>query len=195
MVAGTHPNVEAYPPELLVASSRPTSVDALDRRLIAAVQDGLPLEPRPYAEVARVLGVDEQTVIDRLQGFIHTGLVKRLGVVVRHHELGYTANAMVVWDVADGEVDGIGERFGKIPCVTLCYRRARRRPRWPYNLYCMIHGRNRQHVETCIHELLLDPGLKDRPHAVLFSARRFRQRGARYAPCAVATAKGGDGDG
>lgn len=195
MVAGTPQSVEAKPPELAVASSPPSAVDALDRRLIAVIQDGLPLKPRPYAEVGRALGVDEQTVIDRLRGFLDTGLIKRLGVVVRHHELGYTANAMVVWDVADDEIDEIGARLGMAPCVTLCYRRARSRPRWPYNLYCMIHGRDRQHVDACIDELRLDPGLKDRPHAVLFSARRFRQRGARYAPCAVATATGGDGDG
>jgi hypothetical protein len=59
----------------------------------------------------------------------------------------------------------------------------------------MIHGRDRQHVYTCIDELRIDPGLKDRPHAVLFSARRFRQRGAHYAPCAVAATTGGDVDG
>lgn len=178
-----------------MATPAQSATDALDRRLIAVIQDGLPLKPRPYAEVGRALGVDEQTVIDRLRGFLDTGLIKRLGVVVRHHELGYTANAMVVWDVADDEIDEIGARLGMAPCVTLCYRRARSRPRWPYNLYCMIHARDRRHVDICIDELRLDPGLKDRPHAVLFSARRFRQRGARYAPCAAATATAGDGDG
>jgi DNA-binding Lrp family transcriptional regulator len=197
VVASTPLSVEEKPLELAVAPSPPDVADALDRRLIALIQDGLPLKPRPYAEIAGALGVGEQTVIDKLQDFLRTGVIKRLGVVVRHHELGYTENAMVVWDVADGEVDEIGERLGKVSCVTLCYRRARRPPRWPYNLYCMIHGRDRQHVNTCIDELRLDLGLKERPHAVLFSARRFRQRGARYAPCAAATAAatGGDGDG
>jgi len=195
VVAGTPQSVESNSPELAAAAPAQSATDAFDRRLIAVIQDGLPLKPRPYAEVARTLGVGEQTVIDRLRGFLHTGFIKRLGVVVRHHELGYTSNAMVVWDVADGEVDEIGARLGRVPCVTLCYRRARSLPRWPYNLYCMIHGRDRRHVEFCIDELRLDSGLKDRPHAVLFSARRFRQRGARYAPCAAATVTGGDGDG
>ena len=90
MVAGTPQSVESNSPELAAAAPAQSATDAFDRRLIAVIQDGLPLKPRPYAEVARALGVDEQTVIDRLRGFLHTGFIKRLGVVVRHHELGYT---------------------------------------------------------------------------------------------------------
>ncbi len=67
-----------------------------DCRLIAEIQGGLPLTSRPYAAVGERVGLSEQEVIERISALQDSGVIKRLGVVVRHHELGYTANAMVV---------------------------------------------------------------------------------------------------
>ena len=164
-------------------------LDALDRALVGAVQQGLPLVAAPYAEVGRRLGMPEAEVIERLQRLLAGGYIKRLGVVVRHHELGYRANGMVVWDVPDDRVATLGRCLGGFPFVTLCYRRPRRLPEWPYNLFCMIHGRDRGAVREHVQELVQRCGLGDIPHRVLFSERRFKQRGARYgnapAPLAV----------
>ncbi len=165
-------------------------LDPADRLLLGAIEDGLPLTPRPYAEVARHVGLSEAEVIGRLRRLVEAGVVRRLGLVVRHHELGYRANAMALWDVPDGVVDELGRRLGTCPFVTLCYRRTRRPPEWPYNLYCMIHGRDRQRVRDQIARLNAEPGLRSRPRAVLFSRRRFKQRGARYC-CAPAQAADG----
>ncbi len=154
-----------------------------DLRLIAALQEGLPLVPRPYLEIARRCGLTEERVLRRLGEWLEDGTLKRLGIVVRHHELGFRANAMVVWDIPDEAVDEVGRRLARRAEVTLCYRRPRR-PRWPYNLFCMIHGRDRDRVEAAVARLCAEEGL-DYPKAVLFSRRRFKQRGARYADPAV----------
>jgi siroheme decarboxylase len=148
--------------------------------LIEAIQAGLPLVARPYREIGARLGISEQAVIGQLRGMIDAGIIKRLGVVVRHHELGYRANAMVVWDVPDEQVEHIGRQLGDIDCVTLCYQRPRRLPHWPYNLFCMVHGQDRDEVLACIARLVEALALGDIRHAVLFSGRRFKQRGARY---------------
>ena len=147
---------------------------------IQVVQDGLPLVERPYREIGDRLGWSEQAVIDTLQGMVDAGIIKRLGVVVRHHELGYRANAMVVWDVPDKRVDALGQQLGRQDCVTLCYQRPRRLPDWPYNLFCMVHGRDRDDVLACIGRMVEGLRLEAVPHTVLFSGRRFKQRGARY---------------
>ena len=151
--------------------------------LIQVIQGGLPLVARPYRDVANRLGCSEQAVINRLQEMIDAGIIKRLGVVVRHHELGYRSNAMVVWDVPDDQVDALGSRLGQQDCVTLCYQRPRRLPAWQYNLFCMVHGRDRDDVLACIDRMAEGLGLEQLPHAVLFSGRRFRQRGALYRGC------------
>lgn len=156
--------------------------------LIAAIQDGLPLTPTPYADIAARLGVTEEAVIAELRALAESGDIKRMGVVVRHHELGFHANAMVVWDVPDERVRAAGRRLAAERDVTLCYRRPRRPPAWPYNLYCMIHGRDRGLVEARIRRLRVTAGLEDVPYDVLFSLRRFKQRGARYAAVAAGAA-------
>lgn len=165
------------------------SLDAEDRALLAAIADGLPLAPRPYAVLGARIGRSEAEVIESVARLIDDGVIQRFGVIVRHHELGYRANAMVVFDVPDDAVAAAGRRLAQLPFVTLCYRRPRRPPDWPYNLFCMIHGRERatvrRQIETATHAAELE-GL---PRAVLFSRRRFKQRGARYgAPAGPAEA-------
>ena len=151
-----------------------------DNRLIAAIQNGLPLAPRPWAEIGARLNMPETEVIERMEALQENGYIKRLGIVVRHHELGYNANAMVVWDVPDDRVQAVGDALGRQRCVTLCYQRPRRLPHWPYNLFCMIHGKDRQRVLDYIDQITGELGLQEIPREVLFSGRRFKQRGARY---------------
>lgn len=152
----------------------------LDRKLMAVIQEGLPLCPQPYRAVADKLGIDEEWVLQRIEALQNDGLIKRFGIVIRHHELGYRANAMVVWDIPDDEVEGVGKQLGKFDCITLCYRRPRRLPMWRYNLFTMIHGLNRDSVIESLHRIRRQAGLEHIPYDILFSQRRFKQRGARY---------------
>lgn len=151
-----------------------------DRALIRAVEHGLPIVSRPYAAIAQQLGTTETNIINRLQQLIDNGAIKRYGVVVRHRELGYRANGMVVWDVPDDQVSNLGQCIGRFPCVTLSYRRPRRLPDWPYNLFTMVHGRDREEVTQKVREIVETCGLQDFDHTILFSTRRFKQRGAQY---------------
>jgi hypothetical protein len=90
---------------------------------------------------------------------------------------------MVVWDVPDARVGELGRTLGQLPFVNLCYRRPRRLPDWPYNLFTMIHGQNREQVVARIEEMVERFGLQAVPHQALFSLRRFKQCGARYSRC------------
>lgn len=156
------------------------SRESFVEQLIAAIQLGLPLVDEPYAAIARRIGVYESVVIDAIRNMQTQGTIKRFGVVVRHRELGYRDNAMLVWDVADAVTDELGKKLGEFDCVTLCYQRPRRLPHWRYNLYCMIHGKDRDQVLSCINEIVEELNLHALQYEVLFSKRRFKQRGARY---------------
>lgn len=153
-----------------------------DQCLLGAIQSGLPLVERPYEAIGQLIGQNENEVISRLQSMIDQGVIKRFGLIVRHHELGFNANAMVVWDIDDCEVDAVAARIIKHDFITLCYRRPRRLPDWPYNLFCMIHGRDRKTVMAQINEVTLAAGLQKINREVLFSCRRFKQRGAWFEP-------------
>ena len=151
-----------------------------DLALVAALADGLALVDRPYRALGHRVGLSEEAVIARITAMRAAGIIRRFGVIVRHRELGFTANAMAVWDIPDPLVGELGRRLGQAPEVTLCYRRPRRPPHWPFNLFCMIHGRDRASVAAAIGDLAERHGLGAYGHAVLFSTRRFKQTGARY---------------
>lgn len=168
-----------------VVAARPVQpaapIGESERRLVSVLQEGLPFFIRPFALIAERIGASESDVLVRIRRWLEEGDIKRFGVVVRHHELGYTANAMLVHDIPDDQVSEIGRALAEEPSVTLCYRRPRSLPDWPYNLFCMIHGRERAEVQAIIAELRQRHGLNDAAHEVLFSLTRFKQNGARYA--------------
>ncbi len=176
----TSPVVKKHPSSTPTVKHSTQPDDAIQRQLIVEIQSGLPLVERPYAEIARKLGIDEQEVMRRIEIMLTTGAIRRMGVVVRHHELGYRANAMLVWDIADDQVDEMGKLLSAVDCITLCYQRPRHLPHWPYNLFTMIHGKERHSVEQRIEEIVQKYSLSDTPRATLFSLRRFKQRGACY---------------
>jgi DNA-binding Lrp family transcriptional regulator len=151
-----------------------------DLKLVETLCGGLPLVADPYAQLGRRVGFSETEVLSGIQRLINGGIIKRFGVIVQHRQLGYTANGMSVWNIADDRVSDVGERMGRFPFVTLCYRRPRHLPDWPYNLFAMVHGSNRdtvlQQVADIAHTLKLEHVERD----VLFSMRQFKQCGARY---------------
>lgn len=152
------------------------------RRLLEA---GLPLAARPYRVLAERIGASEDAVLEQVRHWSEDGLFRRVGLVLKHRALGFRANAMLVMDIPDDRVDEVGRALGQAVGVNLCYQRPRRLPDWPYNLFCMVHGRERQQVCELIDALLAEHGLSDVPHQLLFSTRAFKQCGGRFAPPAA----------
>ena len=156
-------------------------MNRLDERIVRATQAGLPLVPRPYAAVANELGVREAQVIALLRNMLADGRIRRIGAVPNHYALGYRANAMTVWDVADEAVNQLGRAVGALPFVTHCYRRPRRLPDWPYNLFAMVHGKDRAETAHKISRIETLIGNRARAHEVLYSTRILKKTGLRMA--------------
>lgn len=156
-------------------------LDAIDRRLVIATQNGLPLVVRPYRSIADAIGIGEAEAIARFKRLLDVGAIRRIGAIPNHYALGLTANGMAVWDVADESVDEIGRRVGALEFVTHCYERPRHMPLWPYNLFAMVHGRSRDEVLEKIARITDLIGAAARGHDVLFSTRILKKSGLRIA--------------
>ena len=154
-------------------------LDETDRRIIQATQAGLPLTARPYHAVAEQLGVPADEVMRRMQRMLDTGIIRRIGAVPNHYALGYRANGMTVWDVADERIDELGERIGQLEFVTHCYQRPRHLPEWPYNLFAMVHGKTRDEVEAKAAQIAAMLGEASRGHDILYSSRILKKTGLR----------------
>jgi DNA-binding Lrp family transcriptional regulator len=154
-------------------------IDAFDREIVRATQAGMPLSARPYHAVAERLGLAGDEVMARIRRMLAAGIIRRIGAVPNHYRLGYRANGMSVWDVSDERVSELGRRVGSLPFVSHCYRRPRRPPEWPYNLFAMVHGRTQAEVEAEVAEIAALLGDAARRHDVLYSTRILKKTGLR----------------
>jgi DNA-binding Lrp family transcriptional regulator len=156
-----------------------TALDPIDRRLIAATEAGLPVETQPYARIAEQIGLPESDVIARLSMMAATGIVRRIALAPNHYRLGMSANGMTVWDVDDEKITELGQRIGRLPFVTHCYRRPRALPVWPYNLFAMVHGADRGEVEGKREEIAALLGSACRGADILYSKKILKKTGLR----------------
>lgn len=154
-------------------------IDRIDRAIIEALQTGLPLVSSPYDVVGEGIGISGAMVRSRLARMLEAGIVRRIGVIPNHYALGLAANGMSVWDVEDDAVAALGVRVGGLEFVTHCYTRPRHLPRWPYNLFAMVHGRDRGEVRAKVEEIAQLLGPAARGHDVLFSTRILKKTGLR----------------
>lgn len=155
---------------------------AREWQLVALVQEGFPLTTTPFHDIARAWGGTVDEVITTLSRWLDAGIVRRYGTVLRHRELGYRANAMCVFDIPAARTEEIANLLSAAPEVRLCYERPRRGEAWPFNLFCMVHGKNRDQVRDSVNALLERLALGHYPHDVLIGEQRYKQRGAWYAP-------------
>ena len=158
------------------------TIDATDRRIIAATQGGLPLVPEPYAAIAAELGLSVATLCDRLHAMQARGVIRRIAAAPNHYALGMVANGMSVWDVEDAAVAALGMRVGALDFVSHCYERPRALPDWPYNLFAMIHAESRAEVEEKRGRIAALLGAACRGHDILYSTRILKKTGLRLRP-------------
>ena len=163
---------------MLDCASRPEAGEALRRRIVLALQDGLPISRYPYRDLAWELNIGEEELIAHIQDMLDEGAIRRIGVVPNHYALGYSHNLMVVWDIDDAQVSRVGAELGGLEFVSHCYRRPRR-PGWPYNLFVMVHGRDEDEVNAKIAVLKQRVGEAYRDHTSLKSTRILKKTGLR----------------
>lgn len=149
---------------------------AADTDLAALMEEGLPVVEKPFQIWANEVNRSHEEVILTLKSWVGTGLVRRFGNVLRHHELGFTANAMTVFQVPQSEIEGAAQFLAAQPELTLLYQR-RPHIKWPYNLYCMVHGRDRSQVEKVLERICNQKPMNQYQHQILFSQQRLKQTG------------------
>lgn len=158
-----------------------SAMRAGDADILQCLSSGMPIAARPFAEIASTLNRSEVTIIDRISALQTAHIISRLGVIVRHRALGWTSNAMVVWDLPSEVIGRVGPRLAALPGVTLCYERRPVAGKWPYRLFNMIHARSRDEARKVLDAARALPELANVRHKVLFSTHCFKQTGAMIA--------------
>lgn len=154
-------------------------LDDLDRALMRATQTGLPLVSEPFKALAEQLDTTQDDILARFRRWDGNGVLRRIAAVPNHYKLGYVHNGMTVWDVADDRVDALGEKVAALGFVSHCYRRPRHLPDWPYNLFAMVHGRDRADTDAQVAAIAAVLGDACRARDVLWSTRILKKTGLR----------------
>lgn len=153
--------------------------DQTERKIISALQGGLPLVPAPYAAIAAGLGLSEPVLLGHLADMKARGVIRRIAAAPNHYKLGMIFNGMTVWDVVDNQIAALGAQIGALAFVTHCYERPRALPDWPYNLFAMVHGSTRDEVAQKRGQIAAILGADSRSNDILFSTRILKKTGLR----------------
>lgn len=152
-------------------------LDVLDHEIVKRLQGDLPLDAEPYGKIADELGIAEETLLERLNFFIETGVIRRFGATVNHRDIGFSSNAMVVWAIEEENIKGITQKMIGYSQVSHCYERPIF-PDWPYNIYTMIHGKTEEECEKTIKEIAA--AIDSPPHMRLYSTRELKKSSMQY---------------
>lgn len=162
-------------PRAAMPADRPATphvITAEDRALLQHLSHGLPLIPRPFQAMG------EEDTLARLRRLLQAGILTRIGLIVRHRSLGYTANAMVVWSLPEAAIAAAGPALAALPGISLCYHRRPDATHWPFALYSMIHAKSRPEALEILARAHALPELAGAMARPLFSTRCFKQTGA-----------------
>ena len=103
----------------------------IEQKLLNDYQRDFPLEPRPYARIARDLGISEEQVRDHLKTLNDRGAMSRIGAVVRPNTIG--ASTLAAIRVPPDRLDEVAAFVSAQPEVNHNYEREH-----PINLWFVV---------------------------------------------------------
>ncbi|RQD72778.1 MAG: Lrp/AsnC family transcriptional regulator [Candidatus Syntrophonatronum acetioxidans] len=149
-----------------------------DKKIIKYIQEDLPLTPRPFKSIAEKVGMEERELLKRIEEMKEEGIMRRLGAVVHHYQAGYAYNAMACWQVPLPMIEKAGVKMSRYREVSHVYQRPSHPPHWPYNLFTMIHGHNREDCERIAEKMAEETGVKK--YILIYSVREFKKTSMKY---------------
>ncbi|HZK01741.1 MAG TPA: hypothetical protein VFC96_02645 [Anaerovoracaceae bacterium] len=151
--------------------------DAIKAGIIELLQGDLPLEPRPYRNLAKKFNISEGEIFLHIEEMKNSGLIRRLGAVLGHQKAGYKVNSLVAWKIADEQADEIGKKMAAYNEISHCYLREVPED-FGYNLFSMIHSQSAEENQASIRKIALETGIKD--FIILKSLKELKKTSMKY---------------
>ena len=148
-----------------------------DIRFIRIMQEDLPMMELPFAVWAEQAEATEEELFAWTRKMEHLGYLRRFAAILHHRNAGFKANAMVVWQVSEQDVDACGEQMALFREVSHCYRRPVY-PNWPYALFTMIHAETHSDCMEVVRRI--EERIGQFPHKSLFSTHEYKKVRVKY---------------
>ena len=118
----------------------------LEQRLLNDFQHGLPLTPRPFADIARQLGVYETTVLETLQRLHTEGVISRVGAVFHPNRIG--ASTLAAMAVPEAELETVADKISRFAEVNHNYEREHE-----FNLWFVVVAEDEDRLQQVLREI------------------------------------------
>lgn len=152
-------------------------LSAFDKKIIGLISQDFPLVKEPFKNLALQLGVKEQVLLARIKHYKKNGLLRKLCASLNHKKIGFAHNAMVVWNVQNPLIKKAGNIMAGFAAVSHCYQR-KKAPDWNYNLYSMVHAKDKRGCLDVIREISTKINCKD--YRILFSSEEYKKSAPKY---------------
>ena len=152
-------------------------LDDVEKKIIHYLQGDLPLTERPFAVLAESIGIGEEELLDRIKLLKEQGILRRLGATLFHQQVGFKANALVAWYVPDDKINETGFLMANFKEVSHCYQR-KTEEGWRYNIFTMIHGKNKKDCQSIIERIANKTGIKD--YVLLLTLKEYKKTSPQY---------------
>ena len=121
----------------------------IETRVLAVLQEGFPISRSPYKDMAEKAGMDTKQFILILEDWKQQDKLRRTGAIVNHLKVGFSAGAMVAWQVEPEHIEKTGMILAGFKEVSHAYER-QTTENWSYNIYTMVHGKDIQDIEQIV---------------------------------------------
>ena len=148
-----------------------------EKNYIRELQKDLEVVERPFLKSAQKLGITEELLLEKVKKYEEIGVMRRFAAILRHREVGFTANGMIVWKVPDERIEEVGEKLGAFPQISHCYQRPVY-PDWPYSVFSMVHCKSIADAEDMAKQIQKQVEVDD--YKILFSSREFKKTRVEY---------------
>ncbi|MFA5461929.1 MAG: Lrp/AsnC family transcriptional regulator [Sulfurimonas sp.] len=144
----------------------------LHHSIIRLAQYDIEMVKEPFGAMIEELNIDYDTFFKILNELQEAGVMRRFASILNHRKAGFSANAMVVWDVDEEKGEAVGEKAAAFSAVSHCYLRPKY-PNWPYNLFTMVHGKNVEETSAIIEDMASE--IDSNSYMPLYSSREFKK--------------------
>lgn len=144
----------------------------LHHAIIRAAQYDIEMSKEPFKAIIDDLNIDYDKFFKILDELQEAGVMRRFASILNHRKAGFSANAMVVWDVDEEKGEAVGERAAAFSAVSHCYLRPKY-PNWQYNLFTMVHGKSVEETNSIIEDMASE--IDSKSHMPLYSSREFKK--------------------
>ena len=127
-----------------------------DKKLLKALQEGIPIESRPFKSLGEKLGMEEGEVLERIKKLKEMGIIRRFGGVFNSRKMGFVG-VLCAAKVPDDRIQQFAEVVNSFPQVTHNYYR-----KAPYNIWFTITAESKEKVDEIVREIEKRTGIEVR---------------------------------